>query len=381
VVIDIPLRHHVIMRIGVWELPARSDVGRVVDLLLWCATGVAAGLAALAHFGGASPVVRFLGTLGAITLASAVLGRALDQLGGRMRPATIGTFQAVVGNLPELIICIFALRAGLVTVVQAALIGSVLNLLLLGNGLAYLTGGLKNGTMTIDGRHAKVTRVMLVLLMATLITPAIAVNLGTPAAEHTTAVSNVVAIALLTVFVVSLPFRLGKNTDAPPPVHNGTGEAKVGTWPLPRVLLLVAVAGLVIAFEADWLMSALGPATEAMNLDPAFVGLFLVATVGNLSQLAPAVQLSLRGDADTATAITMEGALQVALMLAPVLTLIAPLLGAGEFTLIFPPLQIVAVIVAALLVVFVTIDGTVNHLEGLALVALYTVLGSLFWWG
>ncbi|MFI9528650.1 hypothetical protein [Micromonospora rosaria] len=359
----------------------RRDIGRVVDLLLWCATAVAAVLAALAHHGGASPVLRFLGTLGAITLASAVLGRALDQLGGRMRPAAIGTFQAVVGNLPELIICIFALRAGLVTVVQAALIGSVLNLLLLGNGLAYLTGGLRNGTMTIDGRHAKVTRVMLVLLMATLITPAIAVNLGTPAAEHTTAVSYVVAIALLTVFVVSLPFRLGKNADAPPPVHNGTGEAKVGTWPLPRVLVLVAVAGLLIAFEADWLTSSLGPATEAMNLDPAFVGLFLVATVGNLSQLAPAVQLSLRGDADTATAITMEGALQVALMLAPVLTLIAPLLGAGEFTLIFPPLQIVAVIVAALLVVFVTIDGTVNHLEGLALVALYTVLGSLFWWG
>ncbi|WP_428965906.1 sodium:proton exchanger [Micromonospora fluostatini] len=352
-----------------------------MDLLLWCATAVAAVLAAFAHYGDASPVLRFLGTLGAITLASAVLGRALDQLGGRMRPAAIGTFQAVVGNLPELIICIFALRAGLVTVVQAALIGSVLNLLLLGNGLAYLTGGLRNGTMTIDGRHAKVTRVMLVLLMATLITPAIAVNLGTPAAEHTTAVSYVVAIALLTVFVVSLPFRLGKNADAPPPVHNGTGEAKVGTWPLPRVLVLVAVAGLLIAFEADWLTSSLGPATEAMNLDPAFVGLFLVATVGNLSQLAPAVQLSLRGDADTATAITMEGALQVALMLAPVLTLIAPLLGAGEFTLIFPPLQIVAVIVAALLVVFVTIDGTVNHLEGLALVALYTVLGSLFWWG
>ncbi|TCB95281.1 sodium:proton exchanger [Micromonospora zingiberis] len=359
----------------------RRDIGRMVDVLLWCLTVVAALLAAVAHFTGAPPVLRFFGTLAAITLASAVLGRALDQLGGRMRPAAIGTFQAVVGNLPELIICIFALRAGLITVVQAALIGSVLNLLLLGNGLAYLTGGLRNGTMTIDGRHAKVTRVMLVLLMATLITPAIAVNLGTPAAQHTNAVSYVVAIALLVVFVVALPFRLGKNADAPPPVHNGAGEAKVGTWPLPRVLLVVGAAGLLIAFEADWLMDALLPATEAMNLNAAFVGLFLVATVGNLSQLVPAVQLSLRGDADTATAITMEGALQVALMLAPVLTLIAPLLGAGEFTLIFPPLQIVAVIVAALLVVFVTIDGTVNHLEGLALVALYTVLGSLFWWG
>ncbi|TDB84410.1 hypothetical protein E1091_17530, partial [Micromonospora fluostatini] len=266
VVAKTALRHSVITKnraLDVRRRRRRRDIGRVVDLLLWCATAVAAVLAAFAHYGDASPVLRFLGTLGAITLASAVLGRALDQLGGRMRPAAIGTFQAVVGNLPELIICIFALRAGLVTVVQAALIGSVLNLLLLGNGLAYLTGGLRNGTMTIDGRHAKVTRVMLVLLMATLITPAIAVNLGTPAAEHTTAVSYVVAIALLTVFVVSLPFRLGKNADAPPPVHNGTGEAKVGTWPLPRVLVLVAVAGLLIAFEADWLTSSLGPATEA----------------------------------------------------------------------------------------------------------------------
>lgn len=359
---------------------AGRRLGPLVDLLLWCATLLAALLAALAEYAEVSPLLRFLGTLGAITLASVVLGRSIDQLGGRMRPAAIGTFQAVVGNLPELIIGIFALRAGLTAVVQAALIGSVLNMLLLGNGLAFLAGGLRHGSMAIDGGRAQVSRVMLVLLMSTLITPAIAVNLGTPAARHTNTVSYVVAAALLAVFVVSLPFRLGKDADAPP-VHNGTGEARPGTWPLRRVLALTTVAGLLIAVEADWLTGTLSPAVEAMGLNDAFVGLFLVATVGNLSQLVPAVQLSLRGDADTAAAITMEGALQVALLLAPVLTLLAPLVGAGAFTLIFPPLQIVAVIVAALLVVFVTIDSKVNHLEGLALFVLYIVLASLFWWG
>src|SRR5690606_41372933 len=81
------------------------------------------------------------------------------------------------------------------------------------------------------------------------------------------------------------------------------------------------------------------------------------------------------------TAITMEGALQVALLLAPLLTLLAPLVGAGSFTLIFPPMMIVATIAAVILVVFVTIDGKVNAVEGAMLVALYAVLGSLFWWG
>jgi Ca2+:H+ antiporter len=357
------------------------NVGKIVDVVLWTGAAATAPVAAVAHYAQASALVGFFTALAAITLASAVLGRTLDQLGGRMRPAAIGTFQAVVGNMPELIIGIFALKAGLVTIVQAALIGSVLNMLLFGNGLAFLAGGLRKGSMDIDTGRAQVTRVMLVLLVAILVTPAIAVSLETPAAEHTSTISYVSAGALLAVFLLSLPHRLGKHAEMPPPVHNGEGEAKVGTWPMHRVLALLAVSGLLIGFEADWLTNSLEPAIGAMGLSEVFVGLFIVAPIGNISQIAPAVQLCLRGDADTAAAITMEGTLQVALLLAPVLTLISPLLGAGEFTLIFPPLQIVAVIVSVLLVVFVTIDGKVNHLEGLMLLALYAVLASLFWWG
>ncbi|MFC7740136.1 hypothetical protein ACFQXA_03000 [Nocardiopsis composta] len=144
---------------------------------------------------------------------------------------------------------------------------------------------------------------------------------------------------------------------------------------------MLAGSGLLIGIEADWFTDSLEPAVDAVGMSTAFVGLFIVSTVGNLSQIGPAVQLAWRGDADTATAITMEGALQVALLLAPLLTLLAPLVGAGSFTLIFPPMMIVATIAAVILVVFVTIDGKVNAVEGAMLVALYAVLGSLFWWG
>jgi len=114
-----------------------------------------------------------------------------------------------------------------------------------------------------------------------------------------------------------------------------------------------------------------------------FAGLFIIGTVANLSQIGPAIPLALRGDADTATAINIQGALQDALMTVPVLMLIAPLVGAGGahgFTLVFPPLMVISLVTAALLVVFVIIDGEVNYLEGAMLTGLYAVLGSLFWW-
>ncbi|MBR8743689.1 hypothetical protein [Nocardiopsis sp. MG754419] len=351
-----------------------------LDLALWgaaLAMLVVAGLAASA----AAPAVSFFTALTAVAVTSAVMGRAVDQLGGRLRPAVIGTFQAVIGNVPELIIGIMALKAGLILVVQAAVIGSALNLLLLGNGLAFLVGGLRHRrSLSIEPERTQITRVALILLVTILMIPALAVLLHSPAAAHPETISYVSAGALLAVFVISLPTRLRSDGDMPPPEQRAT-ESQTEPWPLWLVLTVLGASGLLIGVEADWFTDALEPAVATMEMSTVFVGLFIVATVGNLSQIGPAVQMAWRGDADTATAITMEGALQVILLLAPLLTIMAPLLGVGTFTLIFPPMMVVATLAAVILVVFVTIDGKVNAVEGAMLLALYTVLGALFWWG
>lgn len=352
-----------------------------LDVSLWA--GAVLIFVASVAAGGGSPTVSFITSLIAVSITSAVLGRSVDQLGGRLRPAVIGTFQAIIGNVPELIIGIMALRQGLVLVVQAALIGSALNLLLLGNGLAFITCGLRHGSQPIDPHRTQITRVALVSLIVILITPALAVNLHTPAASHTEAISYVAAMVLLVVFSLSLWARLRADGDMAPPEQNvsDTAADQRRPWPLVLVLTVLAVSGVLIGVEADQFADVLTSAAETLGLTAAFIGLFIVATIGNIAQIGPAVQLAWHGDADTATAIGMEGALQVALMLAPLLILLAPLVGAASFTLIFPPMMIVATIAAVILVVFVTIDGRINAIEGAMLLALYAVLGSLFWWG
>ena len=353
------------------------------DRWLWAGTAVTLVVAAVPHYGTASSITQFLTALVAIALAAAVLGRAVNELGGRISPSAVGLFNAVTGNIPELIIGILALRHHLDAIVQATILGSMLNMLLFSNGLAFMAGGLRHGSLPINTQRAQNASVMLVLMTAVLTAPAVAVSLRTPAAQHTQVISVVAAIALLVVFVIALPRAIrGVNDNG-----NGAGveprpapTAAPGGWPVSLALTVLAVTGLLIAFEADWLTSALQPAIDTLHLNAGFTGLFLIATVGNLSQIGPSVQLALQRDADTATEINLEGALQVTLMLGPLFVLVAPLVGDTTFTLIFSPLAVVAVILAALLVVFVIIDGEVNYLEGVMLTALYAVLGSLFWW-
>lgn len=151
--------------------PAARTRGVGVDGWLWVGTLLTAPVAGLAAYATVSPVLKFLTALAAITLSAAVMTRTVDRLGQRLRASTVGVFQAVTGNLPELIIGIFALRQALVTVVQATLIGSVLSLLLFGNGLAFVVGGQRHGPMGIDANRAQATRVTLVLMVATLVAP------------------------------------------------------------------------------------------------------------------------------------------------------------------------------------------------------------------
>jgi Ca2+:H+ antiporter len=372
-----------------WEIMARPLFGRVgLDIGLWAGALVGAVVAGVVYYEHAGPVTRFLTALVAVGFTAAVLGRAVDQVAGRLSPGAVGLFQAATGNLPELVIGAFALENGLYSVVQGTIAGAVLNMLLFGNGLAYLAGGLRHGSMDIDTEQAQNTCVMLVLMVATLVMPAVAVELKTPAAHHAVAVSYVAAVVLLVVFAVALPEIVGQRPDNDDQDEDQDRAARPARTvpdpatrqPLGRALVALVVAGLLLGEEANWLTDPMGPALARLHINPGFAGLFLLGTIANLSQVGPAVQLAWRGDADTATAINLDGALQDALMTAPLLMLLSPLLGASGFTLIFSPLMVISLVAAALLVVFVILDGEVNHLEGVMLLGLYTVLGSLFWW-
>src|SRR5579883_1282362 len=157
---------------------------------------------------GGGGVLLFIVSAVALAVLAALVGEGTDQLGAHLGPGATGVLQAALGNLPELFVAIFALRAGLVAVVQAALIGSILANSLLVLGLAILFGGLRNGTQRFHAEAPRVIGILTLLAVAALMVPTLASRLHTPAGGHKEGLSVACAVALLVVFAASLPFSL-----------------------------------------------------------------------------------------------------------------------------------------------------------------------------
>ncbi len=203
--------------------------------------GVAAVvLAGVTHYAGGGAVLAFVFAGVAVTLLAALVGRSVDQLGDRFGPGATGVLQSALGNLPELFIALFALQAGLLEVVQAALIGSILANLLLVMGLCFLVGGLKHGTQQLNSERARGIIVLMVLSVAALVLPSLAFYVHAPAAGHETTLSLIVAVILLVLFGLTLPASLRKSPtpdvaaeqEEPPRWPRTAAPTTSWTWPI-----------------------------------------------------------------------------------------------------------------------------------------------------
>ena len=341
---------------------------------------IAATLGALAgRLLAVSPVAVF--ALSGVALAglAAMVGEGTDQLSQRFGPGATGVLQSALGNLPEFFIGVFALRAGLVDVVRAALIGSILANTLLVLGLAFIAGGLRYGAQKFGGDQTRTMSTLLLLAVAAMAIPTIASAPGGPDRGHETEISVVVSIVLLVVFAASIPFSIGK---AGPVV--GAEEGAVLSdrlWPLSLALVVLAAAGVGAAFVSDWFVDALQPAMDTLGMSQSFAGLVVVAIAGNAVENVVGVQAMLADRGDLAISIILNSSLQVALALTPILVLGSVLLGGTTLTLVVSPLLIAALALATLLAAFVVIDGESTWLEGLALVGLYVIIAASVWWG
>ena len=329
---------------------------------------------ALRTAGGADLAVFVASALGLAGLA-ALVGDGTDQLGRRLGPSATGVLQSGLGNLPEFFIAIFAIQAGLLDVVRAALIGSILANTLLVLGLAFLAGGLRNGTQRFGADQTKMMATLLVLAVAAIAVPTIATLPGGPAHGHDTELSVVVSIVLLAVFAASIPASIGGSAVAP-----GVEDDEAARWPLSVAVAILVVAGVAAAFVSDWFVAALEPAMSTLGMSQAFAGLVVVAIAGNAVENVVGVQAMLRNKADLAISVILNSSLQVALALAPVLVIASLFLGGATLTLVVSPLFVAALALAALLAALVVIDGESNWLEGVALIGLYAILAASVWW-
>jgi Ca2+:H+ antiporter len=328
---------------------------------------VAAGLA---HYLDVTPVLAFAVAAAAIALLAHLVGSATSQLGSRTGSSAAGVIQSALGNLPELFIALFALHQGLVGVVQAALVGSVIANGVLVLGLAFLVGGLKHGPQTFDSPRARIIATLTVLAAAILSMPTLAHAFHTPAAAHGRTLSFICAGVLIVLFFVTLPAFLSGDY----------GEHEPARWSLALTIGVLGGAGVAAALTSDWFVAALTPATHTLHMSQDFAGLVVVAIAGNAVENVVGVQLAARNRPDFAISVIVNSALQVALLLTPVLVF-ASLFFATTLTLVFPTLLAIALLLSAAVAALVVYDGESRWEEGAILIGLYVVIAASFWWG
>jgi Ca2+:H+ antiporter len=357
-------------------LTLAATLGRSTMITLLVA--VVASVAAFALDGlGVSQTAVFLVSAVALATLAVLIGQGTDQLGHRFGPGATGILQSALGNLPELFISIFALQAGLVVVVQTALIGSILANTLLVLGLAFLVGGLRHGTQRFHAPSVRTLATLLLLAVAALAIPTLATAPGEPDAGHQVDLSVIVSIVLLVVFAASVPFSLGGGPGARVELEEPSEPA----WPLSLAFGILAVGAVGAALTSDLFIEALKPTMASLGLSEAFVGLVIVAIAGNAVENVVGIRAAAANKTDLATSLILNASLQIAIALTPALVLISLVLGGGTLTLVLTPLLLGAVILAVFLAAVIVFDGESNWLEGLALLGLYVIIAASVWYG
>ncbi|HET8899260.1 MAG TPA: calcium/proton exchanger [Rhodanobacteraceae bacterium] len=346
------------------------------DYLLLGGCVAATVLAGVTRYTGGGDVLAFACSALAVALLASLVGLSVEQLGDRFGPGATGVLQSALGNLPELFIALFALKAGLVAVVQAALIGSILANLLLVMGLCFVVGGLKHGPQNLDSGRARDSTVLMVLSVVALVLPSLASYVHSPAEPHERTLSMIVSVVLLLLFLLTLPASLKRTAGKREEI-----EQEPPRWPLALAVGLLALAALAAAFVSDWFVHALEPAMHTLGISDMFAGLVVVAIAGNAIENVVGIQLAAAGRSEYAYSVVINSPLQIALVLAPLLVILSQTLGFSPLTLVFPPMLVVSVALAVIVAAFITFDGESNWIEGAALIAVYAIIAAAFWWG
>ncbi|MCW1956966.1 MAG: calcium/proton exchanger [Mycobacterium sp.] len=369
------------------------------DRITLAVTVVAAVAAGLLHYGHMNVVVAFIVSALALATLASLVGRSVEALGDRLGPNATGILQTALGNLPELFVILFALKAGLFDVVKATIVGSILANVLLVLGLAFVVGGVKHGRQRFAAEDSRTLGLMFTLAVFILAVPSLTSAMHTPAESHERMVSVVVSIVMLVLFGLSLPATLG-GKKADPLVHAGHGHsdgspiaaspdsakarsaaAAHGEWPMAMAIGMLAAAGIGAAFVSEWFVAALEPAMHAAGINQVFAGLVIVAIAGNAVENFVGIQLAAKNQMDYAVQVVLQSPVQIALTIAPIVCLAAAWLGQPDFNLVFSPLLLAAMMMSALVAVLVTFDGESNWFEGAVLIALYIAIATAFWWG
>ncbi len=335
------------------------------------ALAVAAFVADL--LGANDTLVFILAALGVIPLADLV-GEATEELAVYTGPRLGGLLNATLGNAAELIITIFAIRAGLLDLVKASITGSILGNLLLVLGLSILLGGIKNGIQTFDRRQAQLDGTMVILAVIALVIPSLFSEAIAPDLAAEKAFSEGVAIVMILLYGLGV-FYSFRSHQGPLAREAIVHEAK---WSIQKSIIVLVAATVGVAIVSEVLVGAVEHVTESLGLTEFFIGIIVIPLVGNVAEHLVAVEVAIKNDMKLSLSVSMGSSLQVALFVAPLLVFIS-LLFNQTLLLIFTPFELIALFSASLVAALIGLDGESNWLEGAQLLAVYLIIGLAFY--
>ena len=330
----------------------------------------------------ADPTLTFGVSALAILGLAYTLGHATEQLGMAAGPRIGGIMNATVGNVGEIIIAAFLILDGKIEVVHATITGSIIGNLLLVLGASLLIGGLKNGVQHYDSQATGMNAASLILATIGLVIPATFAFLigggegtgpGDPEFFQIEALTIGVAILLLVTYAAQTWFFL-RSPESPTTQH-APEEAPEWSWKMSLGVLLAAAAALT--FTSEVLVHNLEPAVASLGISEFFIGIILIPVIGNLAEHVVGVTLAYKNKMDFSLITSIGSATQIALFAVPVLVFFGLLVG-NPLTLVFTPLEVVAVGLSVLIAGYIAIDGKSNWVEGLQLVSVYAIIAIAF---
>jgi Ca2+:H+ antiporter len=308
------------------------------------------------------------------------LGRATEQIAHRTGEGIGGLLNATFGNAAELIIAIMGLTRGIYPVVKASLTGSIIGNLLLVLGASVLSGGVKYKEQRFNQIAARSQSTLLLLAAIAFILPAAFHYLGgATAAVREDDLSTEISVVLLVVYALHLVFSLHTHRQLFAGEQVAAGEESEQAWTMKRSIGVLGAATALLAWMSEILVGSVEPAAQSLGMTRVFIGVIVVAIIGNAAEHSTAVLVALKNRMELSLGIAIGSSIQIALFVAPVLVLLSHFVGPQPMDLVFTPAEVLAVFTAVLITGQVAGDGQSNWLEGVQLIAVYVILAIVFY--
>lgn len=332
----------------------------------------------LAHV--SAPVLFFMAAVAIVPIAAQIVG-ATEQLSHRTGDAVGGLLNATFGNAPELIIAFVALKAGLLEMVRASLIGAILANLMLALGIAFLLGGLRYHEQRFNATAARAYSTMMFLAAVSMTVPSAFSRLFGPneVIRQEQLLNIGIAVLLLIAYALYILFSLRTHTSSFASVESESHADHEEHWSVPRAVITLLASSVLAAWMSEILVGAAEETGKALGMSQLFIGIVFVAIVGGAAESGSAIAMARKNKMDLSVGIASGSCIQIALFVAPLLVLASYFVAPQPLELAFGRAEIGSLFIAVMIGALVSGDGQGNWYKGVQLITVYAIIAMMFY--